>query len=81
MPAKNSLLNEISFPVNLCRELLEKWLQHSVFLATKVASLALKMQIPAQFPVSREFAGRRVRSALRRQGGSLGRTSIFPIYN
>jgi hypothetical protein len=44
MPAKNSLLIEISFPVNLCRKLLEKWLQHSGFLATKVASLVLKMR-------------------------------------
>jgi hypothetical protein len=44
MPAKNSLLTEISFPVILCRELLEKWLQHRGFLVTKVVSLALKMQ-------------------------------------
>jgi hypothetical protein len=37
-------------------------------------------KFPVKFPVSREFARRRVRSALRRQGGSLVRTAIFPIY-
>ena len=68
MLAKNSLLIEISFPVNLSRELLEKWLQHSGFLATKVASLVLKMRkFPVKFPVSREFGWRQVRSALRSQ--------------
>ena len=38
-------------------------------------------EFPVRFPVSREFAWRRVRSALRRQRGSLVRTAIFPIYN
>src|SRR4051795_12421935 len=40
-------------------------------------------KFPVKFPVSREFAWRQVRSALRRQGGSLVRTLIwrmsFPI--
>jgi hypothetical protein len=34
-------------------------------------------KFPVKFPVSREFARRRVRSALRRQGGSRVRTSVF----
>jgi hypothetical protein len=34
-------------------------------------------EFPVKFPVSREFARRRVRSALRRQGGSLVRARTF----
>jgi hypothetical protein len=34
-----------NFPVNLLRELREKWLQHSGFFATKVALRAPKSQI------------------------------------
>src|SRR3954469_12357094 len=34
---------------------------------------------PVKFPVCREFTRRQVRSALRRQGGSLVRTATFPF--
>jgi hypothetical protein len=55
------------FPVNLGRELREKWLQHSSFLLPNWPLAPKKANFPVKFPVSREFAWRRVRSALRRQ--------------
>jgi hypothetical protein len=49
------------------------------FLAIESASDPQNCNFPVKFPVSREFAWRPVRSALRCQGGSPVRTRIFPF--
>jgi hypothetical protein len=68
---KSPVLQKI-FPVNLGRELLEKRLQHSGFLLRNRPGSLKNAKFPVKFPVSREFAWRRVRSALRRQPASPG---------
>ena len=59
------------FPVSLNRELFDKSLQDRGLLPRIVSQTPGITNFPVKFPVSREFAWRRVRSALRRQPGSL----------
>jgi len=58
------------FPVSLRRELCEKSCG-TVISCFEIVSLGPEIaEFPVKFPVSREFPWRRVRSPLRRQGGS-----------
>ena len=57
------------FPDILPRELLNKWLQQAVSRSGIGAGSPEIAKFPVKFPVSREFAWRRVRSSLRRQPG------------
>jgi hypothetical protein len=66
---KSPVLQKI-FPVNLRGEFREKSLQHRSFLLRNRPGSLKNAKFPVKFPVSREFAWRRVRSALRRQPGS-----------
>ena len=60
-----------AFPVNLLRELRKKSCSAAVS-SHEIGSGSLKIaKFPVKFPVSREFAWRRVRSPLRRQPGIL----------
>jgi hypothetical protein len=66
------------FPVNPSRELSESHCG-TVTSGSNRASRGGKIaKFPVKFPVGREFARRRVRSALRRQGETLVRTATFP---
>ena len=58
------------FPVPVLREFLKKDLQHSHFFDDKSLITSENPILPVKFPVSREFGGSRVRSALPRQPSS-----------
>jgi hypothetical protein len=59
------------FPVNLHRELLEKHCGTATSCAETVLKCPKSGEYPVKFPVSREFARRQMRSALRRQPSTL----------
>src|ERR1700674_4184428 len=65
------------FPVNKRRELREKWLCAAIFCYEIGLGNPEIAKFPVKIPVSREFAWRRVRSALRRQPG-IPRFREFP---
>ena len=59
------------YPVNFRRELSEKGCSTAASCYGIASQSPKNAKFPVKFPVSREFAWRRVRSALRRQPGSL----------
>ena len=71
IPANDYPVLRNIFPVNLRRELCEKSLRRSGFLLRNRLLGPEIAEFPVKFPVSREFAWRPVRSALRRQPTSL----------
>src|SRR5712671_6672339 len=73
--AQKFLVPRNLFPDNLLRELREKSLQHSRILHRTWLAGRQNRKFPCKIP--REVAWRRVRSALRRQGGSPVRTAIY----
>jgi hypothetical protein len=80
----NSLIESVfslffeKFSLLICLGNLAKSHCSGVVSSYDISSGSLKIaEFPVKFPVSREFAWRRVRSALRRQGGSLVRTRTF----
>jgi hypothetical protein len=79
VPAKKIPVSRNIFPVILHRELREKSLQHSSFLRGNRFGSLKTAKFPVKFPVGREFAWRRVRSALRRQPGIPGLGEYAPI--
>src|ERR1700692_3876846 len=77
MLTKNSLLLEI-FSLLFCVGNFVKSRGATAVSCSEIASQSLKIaKFPVKFPVNREFAWRQVRSALRRQPGSV-RFREFP---
>ena len=76
-------VSRIVFPDQFSREMLEEWPQHRDLRLSCSSRCAENAVFSVKFPVCREFARRRVRSALRRQPGvrpPQGRRPARPIH-